>query len=68
LDDTSNENDLRDTSTRITMSDEEIIVNAMQHDLPLFVSIDGNLNNRNGNATVSISIVAPDIAKNRSRY
>jgi hypothetical protein len=50
------------------MSDEEIILNAMQHDLPLFVSIDGNLNNRNGNATVSISIVAPDIAKNRSRY
>jgi hypothetical protein len=40
--------------------DHEILEHALQHDLPIFVSIDGSLN-ENGVATTSISIVAPDI-------
>jgi hypothetical protein len=57
-----------DTSTRTSgntcdvdrpLLHEEILEYAMQHDLPVFVSIDRSLDN--DNATVSISIVAPDI-------
>jgi hypothetical protein len=43
-----------------TLCDQEIIDEALQHDLPIFISIDGGLDN-NGVATVSISIIAPDI-------
>jgi hypothetical protein len=40
--------------------DQEILERAMQHDLPIFISIDGSLD-KNGVATTSISIVVPDI-------
>jgi hypothetical protein len=40
--------------------DQEILERAMQHDLPIFVSIDGSLDEY-GIATTSISIAAPDI-------
>ena len=40
--------------------DHEIIEDALQHDLPIFVSIDGSIDDSNL-ATTSISIVAPDI-------
>jgi hypothetical protein len=43
--------------------DHKILEHALQHDLPIFVSIDGSLD-ENGVATTSISsisIVAPDI-------
>ena len=42
------------------LCDQEIIDQALQHDLPLFISIDGGLDD-NGIATVSMSITAPDI-------
>ena len=45
---------------REALSDQEIIDQALQHDLPIFISIDGSLSD-DGIATVSISIVAPDI-------
>jgi len=41
------------------MSNEEILNYATQHELPIFVSIDGSLNNES--ATVCVSIIAPDI-------
>ena len=44
----------------LALSDQEILDQALQHDLPIFVSIDGS-REENGIATVSISIVAPDI-------
>jgi hypothetical protein len=46
------------TSTE-TMSNNEILYYATQHDLPIFVSMDGGL--ENGIATISITIVAPHI-------
>ncbi len=42
------------------LSDQEIIDQALQHDLHIFVSLDGRLHD-DGIATVIISIVAPDI-------
>ena len=42
------------------LSDAEIIELSTQHDLPVFVSIDGSLTD-NGIATVSVNIIAPDI-------
>jgi hypothetical protein len=42
------------------MSDEMLLEYATQHDLPIFISIDGSKSD-DGVATVSISIVAPDI-------
>ena len=44
----------------LAFSDQEILDQAMQHDLPVFASIDGS-REETGIATVSISIVAPDI-------
>lgn len=43
-----------------SISDQEIIDQAVQHNLPIFVSIDGIIDD-NDNATVSISIVGLDI-------
>jgi len=40
--------------------DTKIIECATQHDLPIFISIDGSLNDA-GIATVGVCIVAPDI-------
>lgn len=51
-----------DTEFVRRMTNDEVIFYAMQHDLPLFASIDGGL--ENGIATVSISIVAPHILDN----
>jgi hypothetical protein len=51
-------NDIRNVSETF-MSNEEILNYATQHELPIFVSIDGSL--KNESATVSVSIVAPDI-------
>ena len=48
-----------DSDPATSLSNEEIIFYAMQHDLPLFISMDGSL--ERGVATISISIVAPDI-------
>jgi len=45
------------------LSDQEILDQAVLHDLPVFISIDGSLTD-DGVATVSISIVAPDIREN----
>lgn len=42
------------------LSDQEILDQALEHDLPVFVSIDGSLDDQ-GIATVSITVVAPDI-------
>jgi hypothetical protein len=42
------------------LSDQEILDNAISHDLPIFISIDGSLDDL-GVAIVSLSIVAPDI-------
>ncbi len=42
------------------LKDHEILEYATQHDHPVFVSIDGSLDN-NGIATKTISIIAPDI-------
>eukprot|EP00590_Aulacoseira_subarctica_P005294 CAMPEP_0172416722 /NCGR_PEP_ID=MMETSP1064-20121228/3216_1 /TAXON_ID=202472 /ORGANISM="Aulacoseira subarctica , Strain CCAP 1002/5" /LENGTH=1681 /DNA_ID=CAMNT_0013154579 /DNA_START=343 /DNA_END=5384 /DNA_ORIENTATION=- len=42
------------------LSEQEILDQALLHDLPIFVSIDGSLDDH-GVATVSTSIVAPDI-------
>jgi hypothetical protein len=42
------------------LSDQEILDQALEHDLPVFVSIDGSLDDQ-GVATVRITIVAPDI-------
>jgi hypothetical protein len=42
------------------LKDHEIFEYATQHDLPIFVSIDGSIDDSNV-ATTSISIVAPDI-------
>jgi hypothetical protein len=49
-----------DSSFDNSILDHEILECAMQHDLPIFVSIDGSLD-ENGVTTTSISIVAPDI-------
>ena len=46
--------------SEMSITDSEIFDYATQHDLPVFVSIDGSLD-ENGIATVSVSIVAPDI-------
>jgi hypothetical protein len=51
-------NDIRNVSETF-MSNEEILNYATQHELPIFVSIYGSL--KNEIATVSVSIVAPDI-------
>jgi len=51
-------NDIKNISEAF-MSNEETLNYATQHELPIFVSIDGSLNNEI--ATVSVSIVAPDI-------
>jgi hypothetical protein len=51
--------------SRNGLSDGEIIEHALQHDLPVFISIDGSLDD-NGIATVSISVVAPDIRESDS--
>ncbi len=40
--------------------DHEFIEQATQHDLPIFISIDGSLDD-NEKATVTKSIIAPDI-------
>jgi hypothetical protein len=50
----------QDWDTQIYLSDQEIIDHAMQHDLPIFVSIDGSYD-AEGIACTTISIVAPDI-------
>jgi hypothetical protein len=42
------------------LKDHEIFEYATQHDLPIFVSIDGSIDDSNV-ATTSISIAAPDI-------
>jgi hypothetical protein len=42
------------------LSEQEIMDQALLHDLPIFISIDGSLDDH-GVATVSTSIVAPDI-------
>jgi len=42
------------------LSDNEIIAFATQHELPIFVSIDGSLT-PDGAATVSVNLIAPDI-------
>ena len=42
------------------ISNEDVIFHATQHDLPMFVSMDGSL--ERGVATISISVVAPDIS------
>ena len=56
-----NDNDPDDTSINDTfLLDHEILEHAMQHDLPIFTSIDGSLD-RNGIATVTMCIIAPDI-------
>lgn len=46
--------------SRDGLSNQEIIEHALQHYLPLFISIDGSLND-DGIATVSIRVAAPDI-------
>jgi hypothetical protein len=47
----------------LLMSDEMIIEYATQHDLPMFITIDGSVSDT-GIATVSMSIIAPDIREN----
>jgi len=42
------------------MTDHKIIEYATQHDLAIFISIDGSLNEQNG-ASTTITILAPDI-------
>jgi len=44
----------------IYMTDRETIEYATQHDLPIFISIDGSLDEQSG-ASTTITIVAPDI-------
>ena len=61
-DDTNYENDNLEHEFGRPLLNSEILDYATQHDLPIFVSIDGSLNNKK--ATVSISIIAPDIRDN----
>ena len=49
-----------DPEENYPLSDLEILEYATQHDLPVFVCIDGSLSD-DGIATVSVSLVAPDI-------
>ena len=49
-----------DLDDNYPLSDIEILEYATQHDLLVFVSIDGSLTD-DGIATVSVSILAPDI-------
>jgi hypothetical protein len=44
----------------IYMTDRETIEYATQHDLPIFISIDGSLDEQSG-ASTTITIVAPDV-------
>jgi len=46
--------------------DHEILDYATQHDLAIFVSIDGSLDST-GVATTTISVIAPDIRETDSR-
>ena len=48
------------TNQSTNISDQEIMDQAVQHDLPIFVSIDGSVDDKD-NTMVSISIVGPDI-------
>jgi len=48
------------TNERHPMTDTMILEYATQHDLPIFISIDGSVSN-DGTPTVSLSILAPDI-------
>jgi hypothetical protein len=50
----------RNNPGRQCLSDHEIIELALKHDLPIFVSLDGSRDEQ-GIATISMSIVAPDI-------
>jgi hypothetical protein len=45
------------------MSDGDILDHATLHELSIFVSIDGISKDGDGIATISISIVAPDICE-----
>jgi hypothetical protein len=57
--DTSKAPFTEEADTYTPMQNAEILNSAMQHDLPIVAGIDGSL--ANGDTTVSISIVAPDM-------